>query len=86
MSAILKNHIETIFDYDLTDDEKSMLVFDQSEQEYISTHNEESINKALMFLFSMRNNSKKASFYQSKLNKDWVKLNIKWDSVQPLGD
>ena len=86
MSAILKNHIETIFDYDLTDEEKTMLVFDQSETEYILTHNEESINKALMFLFSMRNNSERAGFYQAKLNKDWVKLNIKWDSVQPLGD
>ncbi len=85
MNAVVKeHHVETIFDYDLTEAEKSVLVFNQSESEYIATHDEESINKGLMFLFAMRNDSDRASYYESKLNKEWVKLNIKWDSVRPL--
>ena len=82
MSAVVKEKpVETIFDYDLTDEERASLTFGIDEQEYLDTHDEESINKGLMFLFAMRNDSDKANFYMSKLDKDWVKLNLKWDKL-----
>ena len=34
MPAILNNHIETIFDYDLTDEERELLTYGLSEFDY----------------------------------------------------
>lgn len=82
MNAVVKEKpVETIFDYDLTDEEKSVLVFDQSVDEYIATHDQEAITLSLMFLFSMRGDKKQADIYKNKLNQDFVKTNINWDRV-----
>ena len=82
MSAILNNHIETIFDHDLTDAELDLLSGGMSKEEYMSIINQEGINHDLMSLFAIRGDTKKADFYMNLLEKDYVKLNIKWDSVQ----
>ena len=83
MSAILKNHIETIFDYDLTDTELDLLSGGMSKEEYMSIINQEGINHDLMSLFAIRGDTKKADFSMNLLDKDYVKLNIKWDLFSP---
>ena len=83
MSAILKNHIETIFDYDLTDTELDLLSGGMSKEEYMSIINQEGINHDLMSLFTIRGDTKKADFYMNLLDKDYVRLNIKWDLFHP---
>ena len=81
MSAVLQeNHVESIFDYDLNQNEEALLTCGLPREKYLSL-SQDSLNKDLMSLFAMRGNSKKADSYMSKLDKDFVKLNIKWDSV-----
>ena len=87
MNAVLKpRHIETIFDYDLTDDEFTVLAGGQSKDEYISTTDQETKNKGLMFLFAMRNDDKSADIYMNRLDTDYVQKNVKWDSVHSMQD
>ena len=84
MSAVVKEkHVETIFDYDLSQVELDTIACGLSESSYLELLNEETFNKDLMFLFAMRGESDKADFYMAKLNKEWVKLNLKWDSFDP---
>jgi len=79
MSASL-NHIETIFDYDLTDDERELLTYGLSESDYDKVSSIESKIIALAALFGMRGDKEKSKLYLGKLNDDFVKTNIKWDS------
>ncbi len=82
MSAVIKEkHIETIFDYDLTDEEKNILVFNQSIDEYLATHDQDAINLSLMFLFSMRGDKQRSEIYKNKLDADFVKTHLNWDRV-----
>lgn len=86
MTAILNNHIETIFDYDLTDEERELLTYGLSEFDYNNLSSIDSKFIALASLFGMRGDKERSKLYLDKLNHDFVKTNIKWDSVQPLGD
>jgi hypothetical protein len=80
MNAVVKeSHIETIFDYDLTNAELDLLSCGMSKEEYMSIINQEGINHDLMSLLAIRGDTKKADFYMNLLDKDYVKLNIKWD-------
>ncbi len=82
MNAVLKpQHIETIFDYNLTDDEYTVLASGLSKDEYINTTSQETKNKGLMFLFSMRNDESTADIYMNRLDADYVQKNFKWDLV-----
>jgi hypothetical protein len=84
MSAVVKeNPIETIFDYELTDSEIDLLSGGMSKEEYMPIINQEGINHDLMSLFAIRGDTKKADFYMNLLDKDYVKLNIKWDLFSP---
>ena len=79
MSASL-NHIETIFDYDLTYDERELLTYGLSESDYDKFSSVDSKVIALAALFGMRGDKEKSKLYLGKLNDDFVKTNIKWDS------
>ena len=81
MSAILKNHIETIFDYDLTDEERELLAYDLSKFDYDKLSSIDSKIMGLAALFGMRGDKEKSKLYLDKLNRDFVKTNIKWDSL-----
>ncbi len=74
MSAVVKeDHVESIFDYDLTDEEKFHLFGDvedwQSAQEYYELHFDcpDSLNADLYQLFSFRGQSKKALYFLEKI-------------------
>ncbi len=55
MNAVLKpQHIETIFDYDLTDKERFMLAPLMSYDEYLTDATQEDINLGLTSLFGVR--------------------------------
>jgi hypothetical protein len=80
MSAVIKEkHIETIFDYDLTDEEREVLTFGLSEKDYLEISSSDNIYLGLASLFDMRGDYKKGAFYLNKVNQDFVKTNIKYD-------
>ena len=81
MPAILNNHIETIFDYDLTDEERELLTYGLSEFDYDKVSSIDSKVMALASLLGMRGDKEKSKLYLNKLNHDFVKTNIKWDSL-----
>ncbi len=84
MSAVVKeNHVETIFDYELTDEESELLTYGLSKDKYIEYASDESIYMGLAALFAMRGDKKKADYYKSLLNKDFVRTHIRWDSIRP---
>ena len=67
----------------MTDTELDLLSGGMSKEEYMSIINQEGINHDLMSLFTIRGDTKKVDFYMNLLDKDYVRLNIKWDLFHP---
>jgi len=82
MNAVVKeSHVETIFDYELTDTEKTLLTFGMSYTEYLGTASYEGIYLGLAALFGMRGDKVQQQKYIKKLDEDFIKTNIKWDAL-----
>lgn len=80
MNAVLKpQHIETIFDYQLSKQEAFMLAPLMSYDEYLAEATQEDINLGLASLFGMRGERELAKKYRDKLNPEFVKTHITWD-------
>lgn len=82
MNAVLKpEKPETIFDYAPTKEERDLLTLGLSETEYIAIVSPHGVNMGLVHLFAMRNNQAMIDKYLAKLDKDFVKTNLKWDAL-----
>jgi hypothetical protein len=83
MNAVVKpESVETIFDYELSAEEREVLTFGLSESEYLRTASQEGLNMGLAALFGMRGDNEKSKVYLNKLDQDFVKLNVYWDSLR----
>ena len=82
MNAVLKpQHIETIFDYDLTEEEKALLIAGMSEQEYLQASSPQRFYMGLAALFGMRGDKEKKQQYINKLDPEFVRTEINWDRI-----
>jgi hypothetical protein len=82
MNAVLKpQHIETIFDYQLNEQELLMLACGMSYQEYIESATQHDINNGLASLFGIRGNRELSKKYMDKLDRNFVQTHITWDST-----
>ena len=82
MNAVVKpTETETIFDYNLSETEHTLLAHGVSKNEYLAQSSQQRITMALAALFGMRGNKEKQQLYIDKLDSDFVKTEINWDLV-----
>ena len=82
MNAVLKHgKLETIFDYDLTEEERNWLTLGLSEAEYLAITSQQGVTMGLVSLFGMRNNQEMINKYLARLDPDFVKTELNWDTL-----
>lgn len=87
MNAVVQpQKIETIFDHNLTNEERDLLAISTDETEYshIEGMSQHDITLELVYLFGIRNNQDMINKYIAKLDPDFVKTELKWDALMPL--
>lgn len=82
MNAILKPEPETIFDYGLSDEERQIVAYGLSKDDYLQHSSEDGINMGLASLFAMRGDKQKSALYLERINPDFVKTHINWDLIR----
>jgi hypothetical protein len=82
MSAVIKEkHIETIFDYDVTDDElEELLGGIESVNDYLSVTSQDTAYADLFFLHQIRDNKARAQFFLNQITDDNYRRAISFPS------